>query len=477
MNNFRTLTTKEKALSINLDDSIYGSFSEIGAGQEVSGTFFKAGGASGTIASSTSAYDMKISDSLYGETKRYVCQERLQTILNYDYKNISDKLSYRADTTRFFSFADTVETINYHKTNQGQGWLGIRFQLSPNGPINEIVMHVLMHDNVALQQQSALGKLGVNLVYGCFNYYQNPEKFLKSLVDGIGSDRVEIDMLRFDGEDFDYLDNRLVALQLVKNGLTEATIFEPNGDVNQPADTLYKKNVLVIRGRFRPVTNVNLDMFQLGLHAFKSEHDVDIERIQCLFELNLKDLRADGGIDTKDFLDRVDTLGALGHRVLISNYIKYYKLVQYISQFTRGRKVGVILGFNNLKNIFTEEFYSNLKGGILEAFGLGFGSNSKLFVYPQLSEDNKKLMTTNDLIIPPKLKGLFDYLKDNNKIYDLEGANRDILHIYSDEVIRMIQSKENGWENMVPEIVSKRIIDLDLFAPTKKDIKFQEYIN
>lgn len=463
MDKFRTPTTKEKALAINLDNSIYGSFSEIGAGQEVAGNFFSAGGASGTIAHSTSAYDMKISDSIYGSTNRYVAENRLHQMLEREYEQLIEKLPHRAHESRFFSFANTVETINYHQTNQGHGWVGIRFQLRPNGPSNEVILHVKLHDNVALLQQKAMGRLGVNLIYASFNNYQNPEKFINSLLDGIGRGRIEIDMLRFDGKDFEYIDNRLVALQLVKNGLTEATIFEPDGEVHQPSDCLYKKNVFVLRGRFRPVTWVNLDMFKKGLEIFKADPQVTEGKVECLFELTLKDLKADGTINAKDFLDRIDTLRSLGHRVLISNYVKYYKLVQYLSSVSRGRKVGVVLGRNNIKNVFDENFYTNLRGGILEAFGLGFGISVKLMVYPELDQETQELNFVNREDVPENLQGLYDYLVRNEKMVDIESADKSIMHIFSDDVLEMIREGKDGWQSLVPESVAKIISENNLF--------------
>lgn len=463
MDKFRTLTLKEKALSLNLDRRIYGSFSEIGAGQEVAANFFQAGGASGTIAHSTSAYDMKISDSLYGEAKRYVCEERLVTMLNTEFEQLVEKLPHRAEDSKFFSFSDTVETLNYHKSNQGHGWMGIRFQLRPKGPVNDIIMHVKMHDNAALLQQKALGRLGVNLIYGAYHYYQNPEKMLSSLMDGIDEGRLEIDMLRFEGQDFEYIDNRLMALQLVRMGFTEATIFEPDGQVHQPSDVLYKKNVMVFRGRFRPVTWVNLDMFEKGLKLFQSDPEVDQEKVVCLFELTLKDLNTGGDIDSKDFLDRIDTLRTLGHRVLISNYVKYYKLVQYLANVTKRRKVGVILGYKNLETIFDESFYTNLNGGILQAFGLGFGNKVKLMTYPFADKESGELLRIKDIHIPHNLRGLFQYLTDNDKLSDIMDANREIMHIFSDDVLKMIKEGDSRWEGMVPESVCNVIKEKKLF--------------
>jgi hypothetical protein len=461
---FRKLTTKEKALKINLDSSLYGSFGEIGAGQEVAANFFQAGGASGTIAFSTSAYDMKISDSMYGSCERYVCEERLLTMLDKEFSELNHKLDERAQDTNFFAFANTVEALNYHKTNQGHGWIGLKFQLSPNTPPNECIIHVKLYDNTNLLQQHALGVIGVNLIYACYYHHNDPEQLLQTLFDDLDRDRIEIDMFRLSGPDFEHVDNRLMSLKLVKNGMTEAAIFGPDSDVLQPSTALYKKNILVLRGRFRPVTHVNLDMLNSGLDAFKREHDVDENKIAVLFELTLKDLSTgNGNISEKDFLDRVDILCSLGHNVMISNYLKFYKLLEYLSPFSKGSKIGTILGIYNLETVFQEKYYENLRGGILEAFGKGLGTNIKFYVYPALHQGSNELYTSQSLKMEEKVKGLFTYLQDNNKIEDIQCKNTELLRITSDAVLEMIQSGNQEWQNMVPVEVSTVIKGNKLF--------------
>jgi hypothetical protein len=337
---YRKLSTKEKALAINLDNTIYGAFSEIGAGQEVANNFFRVGGASGTIAISLSAYDKEISDSIYGGHERYVSEPRLNKMLDFGYKVVKKKLISRKKTSKFFNFANTVQTVNFHKTNRGHGWIGLRFQLRPESEPNECVLHVNLHDPEAHLQQEALGILGVNLLYGCHFYHHDPEYLLNSLLDEISRERLEINMFRLNGPDFKHVDNRLMALKLVKNGLTEATLFESDGTVLQPSEEFYKKNVLVLRGRFRPVTHVNIDMHNKGLAAFKEEEGVDKDNLKVVFELTLKDLTDDGTIDEKDFLDRVDILGSLGHTVMISNYVKYYKVCCTFHSLREEKRLG-----------------------------------------------------------------------------------------------------------------------------------------
>lgn len=463
MDEIKKLTTQEKALQINLSRAIYGSFAEVGGGQETAANFFKVGGASGTIAKTMSAYDMKFSDAIYGACDRYVSESRLISMIEHEYQLLPERLPHRIDETRFFAFADTVEILNFERTNQGQGWMGIRFQLTPKGPFNDCIIHVKMHDNDQLQQQVALGILGVNLIYASM-FLTNTEEIMLSLLDGLSTRRAEIDMFRLDGPDFKHVDNRLMALKLVKNGLTKAAMFGPDGRVMQPSEYLYKKNVIVLRGRFRPVTHVNVDMLLTSRRHFRHEEDVDKSRIVMLTELTLNDLSPDGNIDEKDFLYRADIICSLGQNVLVSNYFEYYRLVDYLSKITKGRKTGLVMGIFALQKVFDEKTYVNLRGGILECFASLFGSNIKLYIYPALRKDNS-LFTLKDFEseLPDNLKGLFRYLMDNNKMEDIHDANVNNLNIISDNVLAMIKKGEPGWEKFVPHKVEEAIKEHGLF--------------
>ncbi|MFH6983559.1 TonB-dependent receptor [Marinoscillum sp. 108] len=462
MESFKKLTTKEKALSLNLDDRIYGTIAEIGGGQEVADYFFKAGAASGTIAKTMSAYDMTFSDAIYGKSERYVCEDKLMRMLNREYSLLSQRLTQRAKRSHFFAFANTVETINYKRTNEGHGWIGLRFQKHPNSDPNDCVIHVILKDNDPLWQQQVLGMVGVNLIHACYNYAE-PEDILNSLIDNIHHSRVEVDMFKIEGPDFHHVDNRLMSLKLVKNGLTHAAMFDPKGKVLQPSAVLYKKNIFVLRGRFRPVTHVNVDMMLTGMRAFRNESDVEIKNIMPLVELTLNDLTMEGEVDETDFLDRVDLLCSLGQNVLISNYQEHYKLASYLSKFTRHKKLGIVLGYYNLQRIFDESYYENLKGGILESFGRLFGSNVKLYVYPAIDANSKEIVTSENFTPEVHLKNLYQYLKDNDQIEDVQGAKTENLHIISDDVLRMIENGEVGWEKFVPNKVSDAIKDHHLF--------------
>lgn len=461
------LTTEDKALKINLTKDIYGCFAEIGAGQEVAANFFKAGGSSGTIAFTRSAYDMKVSDAMYGEAKRYVCEERLLTMLEAECQQLTNVLPQKKEESRFFAFCNTVESLNYHKTNQGQGWVGIRFQTRIDGPFNDIILHLKMHDISNKAQQEALGILGVNLIYGAFFQTKNHEEFVNSLVSRLPRERIEVDMLRFSGPDFEEIDNRMIALSLVRKGITDATMFDLAKNVLQPATALYKKNILLMRGRFRPVTHVHVDMIENGKVCFLEDPRVKHTNVEVVFELTLKDLTADGKISDKDFLDRAELLSSLGYTVMISNYLKHYKMVEYLSAIAKGQFMGVILGVYNLSTIFDERYYDNLPGGLLEAFGRGFGHNVKLYVYPAFDVETGALLDMYNLQIQPHLKGLMDFMVQNDKIAPIKHYNEKNLHIMSDDVLSKIKVGAKNWEEDVPYEAAQAIKFFELFGYTK----------
>ncbi len=465
----KEIGTKQKALAINLDPAIYGSFAEIGAGQDVAANFFKAGGASGTIAKTMSAYDMIFSDAIYGvqQVKRYVSERRLISMLDHEYGLLIERLAaQRGDSTTFFAFSDTVSALNYQKTNNAHGWMGVRYQITPGGEYNDVVLHVKLLDNDNNLQQQAVGVLGVNLMYACFRYYKTPSVFLLSLMDDLSSDRIQIDMIRFEGPAFAKVDNRLMSLHLVKYGFSDAALFGPDGKNMQPSEVLYKKNIVIIRGRFRPLINVHMDMLNTGLRQFLQEPGVVKENVVVVCELTLQSLKerdADltAEIDEKDFLDRVDILGSLGQTVLISNFHEYYKLVAYLSTITR-LQMGVVLGYPNLEYIFAEEHYGNLPGGILESFATLFSRKVKLFIYPTLRDG--VIYNCLRFFPPAHLIDLYRYLIANNKIEDIRHYNERNLHIQTDKVLQMIKAGTEGWEEYVPVEVADMIKERRLFG-------------
>ena len=452
------LSPTQKALQVNLDSTIYGTFAEIGAGQEVVRHFFRAGGASGTIAKTMSAYDKDFSDAIYGKEidGRYVSKSRLKKILKQEYGLIENRLRREEHPDKkYFSFANTLATINYTKTVKGHGWMGCRFQTAADKEFNEVIFHVRLNDSDAKLQQETIGIMGTNLIYACFNHYYQPKTFIKSLYDNLTRDNVEMDMIHMEGPDFKDVDNRLLSLILVKEGMTDAVIFGPDGKNQQPSDVLYKKNILTIRGSFRPVTKVNLDMMENGYKAFVEENRVDKENVQLLFEITLSNLKMEGDIDENDFLDRADILCSLGHTVLISNYRKYYKLIEYFSNYTKAR-MGLIIGVNNLLEIFDDKYYRNLNGGILEAFGILFTRDLKIYLYPYQADAKDELLNSKNIPIHRRLRPLYDYLLKNGRIKDLK-FNDNVLQIFSRDILHKIKKKEDGWQDGVPEGVSEII--------------------
>ncbi len=455
--------TQEKALKVNLDERRYGSFAEIGAGQEVVRWFFRAGGAAGTVAKSICAYDMKVSDTIYGDCKRYVSRERLQAMLDIEQELNHKNLDHlRGDNTAFFAFADTVSARNYSGTNECHGWMGIKFQAHPRDEESQIIIHVRMWDNDAKAQQEALGMVGTNLVYGACFLHHEPELLLKSLLDGLSTERIEIDMIEFSGIAFRNVDSRIMSLHLVELGLTDAAMFSATGEVLQPSSVLRKKPVLIERGRFRPITHVNVDMLECALKQFEAEDDIEEGETITVMEMNMATLSADGKLDLKDFISRAEVLATTGHTVMISNFTMFYQLAQYLSRYTK-RHIGITMGIPTLFERFNQENYSNLAGGMLEGFGRLLKNDVRMFVYPTINPDGSK--TTLDTIkIDGAHKHLFDFLVGEKRILAIEGYREEVLNIFSQDVYDKIRSGDDSWEESVPDSVAKAIKEKGLFV-------------
>jgi len=459
------VTPREKALKVNLDPSSYGSFAEIGAGQEVVRWFFRAGGAAGTISKSISAYDMKVSDAIYGPCARYVCRERLQSMLDYEQRlNIERLMDGRGKTTAFFTFADTVSARSFRGNNECHGWLGIKFQPRPLSDSSQIIIHVRMLDVENSLQQEALGIVGLNLIYGSQYFSQDPDRLVESLLDGLSTDRIEIDLIEFSGPEFSRVDNRVMSLRLVQLHLTGAAMFSCDGKVLQPSEVLHKKPVLVERGRFRPVTYVNLDLARSALKAFEAEgDDVRPGETISIMEITMSSLTNDGTVDLQDFISRAEVLAATGHTVMISDFAEYYRLAAYLFRYT-SRRVGLAMGAMNLEAIFDESYYSRLDGGILESFGRLFRNNLRLYIYPYMDQKSGKLVTVNDVDVGESLRQLYGYLLSRRCIVQLQDANHTYLSIYSPDVLRKINSGNTEWESMVPPEVAHAIKTRGLFG-------------
>lgn len=459
------IPTNRKALKINIDTPFYGSFAEIGGGQETARHFFQAGGASGTIAKTSSAYDKKFSDFQYNEQKkgRYVSEPRLVKMLEKEYSEVNQLLSESKKDALFFSFANTVEIINFAKDNYSHGWIGIKFQLKPGGKPNTVIAHVKLLENDALLQQTTIGILGVNIIYACLNYYNHPNDFISSLTDNLSIDRLRITMMRMSGPELDYVDNRLLGVQLVKNGLTRSIMFDKDGNVQMPSDLLYKKNVLAFRGNFNPITYIAQDIIRTSKELFENDEDYLPTNSLFFCEISLRNLLSEKGeVDEHDFLNRVDMLNAIGQNVMVSDFGKYYELVELFTQF-RLKKLRLLIGVPVLESIFDEKYYLNLKGGILEAFGKLFPDNIKLYIYPTMNKGSNELLTSKDIKFNEKLRGLYDYLQDNNYILDLKSKMNDQLHIKAREVLALIKDGNPEWEKYVPMKVAKMIKDKKIY--------------
>ncbi|NNK88756.1 MAG: TonB-dependent receptor [Flavobacteriaceae bacterium] len=466
---------KQKALRINLNEHIYGTFAEIGAGQETVRQFFRAGGASGTIAKAMSAYDKDFSDSIYGhETDgRYVTEARLKKMLTHEINLIEDRISRIKHPDKvFFTYANTVATIDFAKRYKGHGWVGIRYQIEPYQDYNEIILHIRFRENDARLQQETLGILGTNLIYGAYYKYNEPKKLLRYLYDHLDQDQIEIDTINFSGPLFENVDNRLISLQLVRNGMTDAVMFSPEGINVLPAAMLYKKNILALRGSFRPVTRVNMDMYERSLEMFMKETRVNPEKTHVVFEITLSNLRAEGEIDEQDFMDRAKLLCSLGQTVLISNFKEYYRLVEYFSQYSKNR-MGLAMGVNNLVEIFDEKYYRHLSGGILEAFGKLFFKDLRVYLYPMENEDGS-ITNSENLKVHPRMKELYKFFKYNGKVIDITDYNPNYLNIFSRKVLKMITEGKEGWDEMLPEGIAKIIKKQSLFGCETEEVMHKD---
>jgi hypothetical protein len=455
--------TNRKALQINLDAQKYGTFAEIGAGQEVARRFFLVGGAAGTIAKTMSAYDMTFSDAIYGPADRYVSRVRLNTMLDHEYNLLVERLDKKLGSERtFFVFADTVAARSFKQHNESHGWLGVRFQTQPRGEPSQIIIHVRMLDEANADQQEALGVIGVNLLYGAF-YQSQPERVISSLQQNLAPGRMQIDLIKFSGPAFVNIDNRLMNLQLVSQGLTDAVMFTADGEMVQASEILHKKAILIERGSFRPVTYATNDMLEGARRQFLKQSGCSEKELVVLMEMTLENLLSEGQLNHADFLQRVDILGALGRTVLISKFGEYYRLAGYLSRYTN-KMIGLVMGVPSLHEIFDEKYYLNLEGGILEALGRMFKHGLKLYVYPMINEKTGQLVTATQTEVATNLRSLFQYLIDNRYIEEITDYQRDFLRIYPAKVLAKLKTGDESWEKMVPPEVAQIIKEREFFG-------------
>jgi len=458
------LEVEQKALEINLDDRIYGTFAEIGAGQEVARYFFQAGAAAGTIAKTMSAYDKTYSDEIYGvePSGRYVCESRLYKMLDHEFSLLVDRLGKIRTETTFFAFADTVSATNYAKTIPGDGWLGVRFQKSPGAQPNDLVIHVKMLDKDNRQQQQAVGILGVNLIYACFLLSDDIDTMLRSLNESI-ENRAMIDMIRLSGPDFQSVDNRALSFRLVRFGLSDVAMFDANGINIHPSEFLYKKNVLIVRGAFRPITWASYDIIRSSHQQFIEDENLKKEDVTALTEITLDILSEKGEPNEADFLERATALNHIGLTVCITNCGNQQKLIKYMEDFKVPR-IGLALTAGFMARYIDETIEKYRGGKLLEGLSGMFPGNVRLYVYPSRFPGSKELMNARGIHIDPGMKYLYEHLLATRQIVDIEHYNKADLKISARKVLKMIQSDDSRWEKYVPEKVIPLIKEKALFG-------------
>lgn len=459
------ISTTQKAFEINMDSAIYGTLAEIGAGQEVARFFFLSGGAAGTIAKTISAYDMRFSDAHYGraESGRYVSEERLRMMLEIEYNLLIEQVrDQRPKNSIYFAFADTVTARSYTRPMaECHGWMGICMQVYPGAPLSRIILHVRMLDEANREQQEAIGILGVNLIYGAFNYVRQPNKLINSLKDNLDKDRIVIDLIRLEGSSFEGLDNRRVALDLLESGLTRAVMFSANKDVVQPSEVLYKKNVLVHRSHFFPVTKVTVDMIDCGLKSFLADAELGEQQSVVLPEISFAGKFSDEFVDKENILHRADTISLLGYPLLVTTYLRFFRIREFLQRYAHG-KVGFVLGIPNVQLIFDDAYYEHLEGGIMGAFARLFDGRTKLYVYPIRKGDD--ILTADTYPGPEHHKYLYMHLKYNQLIEEVIDFDESVLHIWPEEVHERLKKGRGDWEHMVPQAVAEAIIKYRMFG-------------
>lgn len=462
------LKTDQKALEINLNDPIYGTFAEIGAGQEVARNFFQAGAAAGTIAKTMSAYDKTYSDAIYGPepSNRYVCEDRLYKMLDHEWQLMEERLKDSRPDATFFVFADTVQAINYTRTIKGNGWLGVRFRLSPDGPVNDMVIHAKMLDTNNRLQQEVIGTLGVNMIYAIFYYNRNPELMVKSLIDNI-KDRVSIDLLRINGQDFNYFDKRLLSLYLVKHQMTTVSMFDSERKGIHPSEFLYKKSLMVVRGNFKPPTLVTLDAVNNSYQQFKDDITDKDSKVHLMLEMTLDYLKNDNGeLDERDFLERADLINALGYKVLLSDCQNHEMLINYLKDY-KIANLGLVIGVHRLREIIIEKSENNQDGNLLSAFGELFSKNIKVYAYPAWEESEARVVTADNMSVPPSIEFLYKYLLQSKQIVPVTHYNEENLHIYPTNIVNDIRNGGTDWITKVPKELVGLIQSKSMFENKK----------
>ncbi|PTN09252.1 TonB-dependent receptor [Mangrovibacterium marinum] len=472
----KTLSTKEKSVHINIDSNYYGSVAEIGGGQETARHLFQAGGASQTVAKTISAYDKSFSDHFYnqGQPSRYVAEDRVKKMVDYEYQELLKILDDKIDQ-KFFAFANTVETLNYTKTNQGNGWLGIAIEGTDRYKPNKLFIHVKLHENDTLLQQYSLGTLGINLIHGALFDWEDPRKILLKLLDNLGVERVEVDYVFVEGPDLQWVDNRILNLMLVSNNMTPAIMFDTDGNVQQPGDMLYKKNVLLMRGYFRPVNKLVIEFLEESLQVFMRDEDYRPDNTIAFCEISLNNLMHDRKVDETDFLQRVDLLNMVGQSVMVSNFSRYFELVNYFGQF-KMIKLRIIMGMPTFDMILDGSLYSDLRGGLLESVGKLFHENVKLYLFPFIDTKSGEVVYPDDDHFSGSNKLLWQYLNETKKILILKIQSVDLIKQTSEHLRELIRNGDERLANFLPASVYEQIKEQELFDYNDNNKQQQDMI-
>jgi hypothetical protein len=427
------LDTHHKALTLNLDPSKFGSFAEIGAGQEVARWFLLVGGASGTVAKTISAYDKEVSDDLYGSSAHYVSKQRLEAMLDSEWTQLLTQLSKtRGSHTRFFSFVDTISARNFAGTNEPHGWVGLRFQLEPGGPFSDILLHINMLDPANVREQEAIGTLGVNLIYAAFYELQTRESFLEGVTQDVVKDRIEIDYIDLRGPAFETWDIRALPAYVVSAGFAEAVYFSSKGSAVPPTEALYKKAVVLAPGYFGHVDHaqVHAALLASGVQQLRNELGETHESPVGFFCLTASSLAANGPPpQIPDLMRRIDALLSTGNDVLLFRRRELYGMAALVNRYTKA-PVRFVSGLSLVIRAF-EDLYGNLQGSSLEALGRLFTQNVRVYAYPMTATDLREWLnsfsttawewsetngwvTAAQLRRAPPLGYLFDYLLASN---------------------------------------------------------------
>ncbi|MCB0390829.1 MAG: hypothetical protein KDD58_06055 [Bdellovibrionales bacterium] len=454
------ISTPRKASIINDDERLYGTFAEIGAGQEVARHFFQAGHASNTIAKTMSAYDMTFSDEIYGKASRYVSCDRLVNMLSHEYTLLSERLDTNGRC--FFAFANTVATSSHQEESTSHAWMGLRFQLKENGPVNEIIIHARLLDRLRLQQQEAIGILGVNLIFAAAYLTDNEGMLVSSIIDNLTTDRVQVDYINFNGKDLEHLSLQKAGLHLLAFKMSHSLIFSEDGKIKQSTDYLYGKSVVVLRGTYAPITTTNLEILEKAEKAAEI-FNTDKKPSSSILEFTIEDLEDPDEQPYQDYLNRIKTINACGHSVMVTNFPLFFQIKSYIRKCT-SEQINIIVGSSLLEKIFDETYYDQKKGGILNAFGKLFDYKARLLVFP--FKTDSLCSTAKTYNPPPHLSGLYNYLLDNHFIVDILGCEDIDTTQHSSMVRELLQKKDPSWKNFVPSEVSQIIEKQKMFGLT-----------